>query len=232
MDRETAIKYFGESWAIQLSPLLQSQYFADLEQFILLSRHNYYTKVLPPAGSGLMFKSFRVTPYNNVKICLLGQDIYHTPNAYDGLAFSNSTLDRPQPSLANILKEVNDDVGVTSNLLLCDKPWNLYRWAEQGVLLINVAHTVLEGKPGGHLKWWIPFTEFVIHKLNEKDLVIWIFLGNFARSFKKYITNKKHIILEAPHPSPFSAHKGFFGSRIFSKCNQHLINNQLEPIIW
>lgn len=239
MNKETAIRYFGEEWSKELKELLTSKYFERLETNILLERHNNYNKVLPPEGSGLIFKAFRVTPFSKVTVCILGMDPYSTRDAFDGLAFSNSTLNKPQPSLENILQEVKDDIYNVENTFASyithkGKPRdiNLYRWAEQGVLLINVAHTVLEGKPGSHIKYWEPFTRFVITKLNEKDLVVWLLFGNFSRSFKKYITNGKHLILETTHPSPFSAHRGFFGSKVFSKTNEYLKKNNLTEIIW
>ena len=225
---------FGESWSKELEEYLNSSDFLDIGMTI--ARQRLAGKVIIPyKGSDLLFKAFRTTPYDKVKVIILGQDIYHSINSdgvpvYDGLAFSNSTSFKPQPSLRNILKEVEADVynGCNPDRLA---NYSLYEWAEQGVLLINVAHTVEAGKPGSHMELWKPFTEFVIHKLQNKKDLIWILWGNFAKSYKQYITAKSHFIIEGIHPSPLAG-GGFFGGKYFSRCNEQLEALGKEKIIW
>lgn len=160
---------------------------------------------------------------------------YHTRNAdgtfvYDGLAFSNSNSFKAQPSLKNILKEVENDIydGCNPDRLA---NYSLYGWAAQGVLLINSAHTVEVGNPGGHIEIWRGFTKKVIETINDKDDIVWMLWGNFAKDFKVYITNSTHYILEGAHPSPLAGGK-FFGGKYFSRCNEFLKSCGKEEIIW
>jgi len=174
-----------------------------------------------------ILRALELTPYQNVKVVILGQDPYHGINEANGLAFSFNDGIKLPPSLKNIYKELNSDLNIevpTSGNLEC--------WAKEGVLLLNSVLTVFKDKPASHSKLgWDIFTDEIIKKINEKDSpVVFILWGNFARSKKKYITNKKHLIIESPHPSPFSANCGFFGSKPFSKTNNFLKEHNIKEI--
>ena len=224
---------FGEEWYNALSPLLESEYWSKLGSAIALDRNNH--TVYPEKGSDLLFKAFRTTPLSKVKVVILGQDPYHTPGSFDGFSFSNGNSGTVlSPSLRNIFKEVEDDV---YNGLKLDQDPNLERWAQQGVLLINTAHTVRRGEAGSHLDWWKPFTRFVIDRLLEQEHIVWIVWGkkaselvNVTRAMEQ--TGGKHLFLSSPHPSPFSAHTGFFGSKPFSKVNKYLNERNYNTIKW
>jgi uracil-DNA glycosylase len=224
---------FGGAWYRELGEYLDSPDFLTIGKTIAHLRKQG-REIIPFKGSDLLFKAFRTTPYDKVKVIILGQDVYHTIAddipVYDGLAFSNSNSIKPQPSLANILKEVEDDIydGLSINRVT---DFSLYSWAEQGVLLINVAHTVEVGKPGSHLKLWEPFTDEVIRVLQKKNDLIWILWGNYARSYKSKITSKNHYIIEGVHPSPLAGGK-FFGGKYFSECNRELEARNKTKIIW
>lgn len=220
------INLFGESWYSKLEPWLKGS--SELQRIVNFINYERQQgkNIIPALNSPLWFKAFRSTPYENVKVVILGQDPYHTPGAFDGLAFSNSTLTKPQPSLRNILTEVVDDVynGENKERL---HDLSLYNWAKQGVLLINTAHSVEQGKAGNHLKLWENYTFQIINLLNKKKYLVWILWGTKARNWKPLI-DPKHSIIESSHPSPLSARHGFFGSKPFTKCNQLLST----PIIW
>lgn len=224
---------FGDSWYEELEEYLNSSDFLNIGRTIAELRLQG-KQIIPVKGSTLLFKAFRVTPFNKVKAVILGMDVYHTMDngipVYDGLAFSNSLSFKPQPSLRNILKEVEDDVynGCNPDRLA---DYSLYDWAEQGVLLINVAHTVEVGKPGSHLKLWQPFTKKILNTLQKKRDLIWILWGNSAKEYKQYITNKSHFIIEGVHPSPLAGGK-FFGGKYFSRCNEQLKALGKEEIAW
>ena len=225
---------FGDSWYNELGEYLNSPQFLSIGRKIASLRREG-KKIIPFKDSNLLFKAFRVTPYDKVKVVILGQDVYHTLDAdgfpvYDGLAFSNSTSFKAQPSLKNILKEVEDDVYNGCNPeRIAD--YSLYGWAEQGVLLINVAHTVEVSHPGSHLELWKPFTDTVIERLQRKKDIIWILWGNFAKGYKEKIISKNHYIIEGVHPSPLAG-GGFFGGKYFSRCNEELIARNKTPITW
>lgn len=210
-------------WDLILESEFKQEYFLNLLEFI---KNEYDNKtVFPPKEK--VFNAFRLTPYSNVKVVILGQDPYHGLNEANGLCFSvNQGIKKP-PSLNNIFKELHDDLNI-------DIPNNgsLVSWAEQGVFLLNTVLTVIENKAASHKNiGWEKFTDYVIEKINEKEEpVVFILWGNFARSKKKLITNKKHLIIESAHPSPLSAYNGFFGSKPFSKTNEFLIKNNLKPI--
>ena len=174
-----------------------------------------------------IFNALKLTPYSKVKVVILGQDPYHGTGEAHGLSFSVKDDIKKPPSLKNIFKELHDDLGYPE-----PKSGNLEKWAKEGVLLLNSVLTVEKDKPASHKNLgWENFTDAIIKKINEKDTpVVFILWGNFARSKKVYITNKKHLIIESPHPSPFSAYTGFFGSKPFSKTNNFLIKNNIEPI--
>lgn len=160
---------------------------------------------------------------------------YHGDGQYDGLAFSNSTLDKPQPSLVNILEEVENDVYDGFNLERIAN-YSLYNWAEQGVFLCNAAHTVIRGEPASHMHYWRNFTIEVVKALNKKDNVVWLLWGKFAQGFVQYIDNPTHRTILTSHPSPLGVHQPapipFRDSKCFSKCNEYLEELNLEKIIW
>ncbi len=174
-----------------------------------------------------IFNALKLTPYSKVKVVILGQDPYHGTGEAHGLSFSVKDDIKKPPSLKNIFKELHDDLGYPE-----PKSGNLEKWAKEGVLLLNSVLTVEKDKAASHkdLGWEI-FTDHIIKLLNMKETpIVFILWGNFAKKKKVYITNKKHLIIESPHPSPFSAYTGFFGSKPFSKTNNFLIKNNIEPI--
>ena len=174
-----------------------------------------------------IFNALNLTPYSKVKVVILGQDPYHGTGEAHGLSFSVKDDIKKPPSLKNIFKELHDDLGYPE-----PKSGNLEKWAKEGVLLLNSVLTVEKDKAASHkdLGWEI-LTDHIIKLLNMKETpIVFILWGNFAKKKKVYITNKKHLIIESPHPSPFSAYTGFFGSKPFSKTNNFLIKNNIEPI--
>lgn len=174
-----------------------------------------------------IFNALKLTPYSKVKVVILGQDPYHGTGEAHGLSFSVKDGIKKPPSLKNIFKELHDDLGYPE-----PTSGNLEKWAKEGVLLLNSVLTVEKDKAASHkdLGWEI-LTDHIIKLLNMKETpIVFILWGNFARKKKVYITNKKHLIIESPHPSPFSAYTGFFGSKPFSKTNNFLIKNNIEPI--
>ena len=174
-----------------------------------------------------IFNALKLTPYSKVKVVILGQDPYHGTGEAHGLSFSVKDDIKKPPSLKNIFKELHDDLGYPE-----PKSGNLEKWAKEGVLLLNSVLTVEKDKAASHkdLGWEI-LTDHIIKLLNMKETpIVFILWGNFAKKKKVYITNKKHLIIESPHPSPFSAYTGFFGSKPFSKANNFLIKNNIEPI--
>lgn len=201
------------------------EYFKELTKFI---DSEYETKtIFPPRDS--VVNSMKYTPYKNVKVVIVGQDPYHGIGEAHGLSFSVNVGIKVPPSLQNIYKELNRDLG-------CYIPNNGYllKWAKEGVLLLNSVLTVEQDKPGSHRKkGWEKFTDEVIKLVNEKDTpVVFILWGNYAKEKKSLITNSKHLILESSHPSPFSVRNGFDGCSHFSKANEFLKKNNLEPIDW
>ena len=186
----------------------------------------YCNKTIYPPKKDV-FKAMRLTDYDDIKIVIIGQDPYHGEGEAEGLSFSVQDGIKKPPSLKNIFKELKDDLGY-------DEPesGSLVKWAKEGVLLLNAILTVEKDKPLSHKKFeWERFTDEVIKKINEKDTpVVFILWGAFARSKKALITNKIHYVIESPHPSPFSARYGFFGSKPFSKANTFLIKNKISPV--
>lgn len=232
------------SWKPFLELEFQKPYFQELSRFLKTA---YQTKTIFPDKSAV-FRAF-ATDLNNVKVVILGQDPYHTPGAAMGLAFSVPASEKIPPSLINIYKEIDTDLGQTyrdlktmnPNLQLNPEDFrhhnstgDLSSWAEQGVLLLNNVLTVeahLAGSHRGH--GWETFTENVIKYLNEtRPHLVFILWGRDARNKKPLIDTSKHLILESAHPSPLSAHAGFFGSRPFSKCNDFLCDHGLDKIVW
>ncbi len=215
----------GNDWDIILKEEFEKPYFLELIERI---RQEYREKTIFPKQTEI-FNAFRNTPYKDVKVVILGQDPYHGVNEAEGLSFSVKVGIRKPPSLVNIFKELHDDLG-------CDIPahGSLVPWAKRGVLLLNTVLTVEKDKPASHKGYgWENFTDFVIQKLNEREEpIVFILWGSFARSKKALITNSRHFIIESPHPSPFSARNGFFGSKPFSKTNQFLKSQGMEAIEW
>lgn len=215
----------GADWDIVLKEEMEKPYFQSLIQYI---NQEYQKKtIFPPKNE--IFNAFLFTPYRDVKVVILGQDPYHGIGQAQGLSFSVKKGIPKPPSLVNIFKELHDDLGCT-----IPQDGSLIPWAEQGVLLLNAVLTVEKDKAASHAgKGWETFTDAVIRKINEKqEPVVFLLWGNFARSKKQLITNPIHYVIEAAHPSPFSAYHGFFGSRPFSKTNAFLEKHHLSPIDW
>ena len=214
-----------ESWKPFLESEFSKPYFKELSKFL----HSEYEKktIFPPKAQ--VFRAFS-TDLNNVKVVILGQDPYHTPGVADGLAFSISNgNDYMPPSLINIYKEIDSDIGAHVN-----KSGDLSAWQRQGVLLLNNVLTVEAHKAGSHRgRGWEEFTEAVIKYLNsEREHLVFILWGRDARNKKKLIDESKHLVLESAHPSPLSAYQGFFGSKPFSKANEYLNEHGEIPILW
>ncbi len=212
-------------WLPELSPEFAKPYYKELYLKVF---EEYKTKlVFPPADD--VFNAFHLTPLSSVKVVILGQDPYHNNGQAHGLCFSvKKGVDIP-PSLQNIYKELHDDLG-------CSIPNHgfLEKWARQGVLMLNTVLTVRAHEANSHKGiGWEEFTDAAIRVVNEIDRpVVFILWGSPAQKKKSMLNNPKHLILEAPHPSPLSAYRGFFGSKPFSKCNEFLVQNGCEPIDW
>ena len=215
----------GNSWDILLSEEYKKDYFKNLKDFVI---SEYKNKTIYPKISEI-FKAFIETSYEDVKVVILGQDPYHGENEAEGLSFSVKIGIAKPPSLINIFTELKDDLG-------CNIPnhGSLVSWAKQGVLLLNSTLTVVKDTPKSHSnKGWETFTDEVIKIINKKNKpVVFILWGSDARNKKQLITNPMHYIIESPHPSPLSAYRGFFGSKPFSKTNNFLIKNGINPIDW
>ncbi len=216
-----------ESWKHVLKEEFPKPYFLQITTF--LRSEKAAGKIIYPPGS-LIFNAFAQTPFEQVKVVLLGQDPYHGPGQAQGLSFSVPAGVKPPPSLINIFKEIKTDIGVDMPL----NYGNLQSWAQQGVLLLNSSLTVRAGEPGSHAKFgWAQFTDAVIQKLSdERDGIIFLLWGKFAHQKQELINETKHFVLKAAHPSPFAADKGFFGCRHFSKTNELLMQQNLAPINW
>ena len=203
-------------WKAILQDYFKSENFKILADFI---RSEYRKKVIFPKPQDV-FKAFWLTPFSKVRVVILGQDPYHDIGQAHGLCFSVLEGVKTPPSLKNIYKEIESDLGVKKDF----DNGNLEKWAKQGVFLLNAILTVVAHTPASHKeKGWEEFTDTVIKTVSDKqEHVVFILWGNYARSKKTLIDESKHLILESPHPSPFSAHSGFFGCRHFSKCNDYL----------
>ena len=215
----------GNGWDNLLKSEYTKEYFLNLEKFV---SNEYKTKTIYPKMSEI-FKAFQETPYDKVKVVIIGQDPYHDENEAEGLSFSVKKGIAKPPSLINIFTELRDDLGykIPNN-------GSLEPWAKEGVLLLNSTLTVVKDTPKSHSnKGWEIFTDEVIKIINKKTTpVVFILWGSDARSKKSLITNKIHYIIESPHPSPLSAYRGFFGSKPFSKANNFLIKNNIQPVNW
>lgn len=215
-----------ESWKQQLKDEFEKPYFDGIVMF--LKTEKAAGKTIYPPGS-LIFNAFNKSDFNNTRVVILGQDPYHNKGQAHGLSFSVPDGIKKPPSLVNIFKELETDLGLKPPL-----SGNLEPWAQQGVLLLNAALTVRENEPGSHSKiGWLEFTDAIIKKLShEKKGLVFILWGKFAQDKQVLIDETKHHILKAAHPSPFSADKGFFGCRHFSKTNEYLVKEGLPPIDW
>ena len=214
-----------DSWKPFLKSEFEKPYFKELAKFL----HEEYAKktIFPPKD--LVFRAFS-TDLNEVKVVILGQDPYHTPGVADGLAFSVSAKEKYMPpSLVNIYKEIDADLGAHAN-----KSGDLSAWQKQGVLLLNNVLTVEAHLAGSHRKrGWEIFTQAVIEYLSrEREGLVFILWGRDARDKKKLIDTSKHLVLESAHPSPLSAYHGFFGSKPFSKANAYLVKRGARPVKW
>ena len=216
----------NDSWKEVLKSEFNKPYFLQIVNF--LRTEKLAGKTIYPPGQ-LMFNTFNTTPFDHVKVVLLGQDPYHGPGQAHGLCFSVQTGISPPPSLINIFKELNSDIGMP-----IPNHGNLTKWAEQGVLLLNASLTVRANEPMSHAKiGWAEFTDTVIKKISDqRKHVVFILWGKFAQEKQVLIDETKHLVLKAAHPSPFSANNGFFGCRHFSKTNEYLAKNGTDPIDW
>lgn len=215
----------SNDWAKYLKPEYGKPYYKEL--YLKINEEYRTHKIFPPAED--IFNAFHLTPLHNVKAVILGQDPYHNDGQAHGLCFSVKPPVDPPPSLVNIYQELHDDLG-------CYIPNNGYltKWAEQGVLMLNTVLTVRAHQANSHRGiGWEEFTNAAIRILNEQDRpIVFILWGRPAQMKEKMLNNPNHLILKAPHPSPLSAYRGFFGSKPFSKTNQFLEEHGIEPIDW
>lgn len=214
-------------WKEVLKNEFTKPYFLEIVTF--LKTEKTAGKIIYPPGP-LIFNAFNQTPFDRVNVVILGQDPYHNPGQAHGLSFSVPGGVKPPPSLLNIYKEIQSDMGIPMPV----EYGNLTRWAEQGVLLLNAILTVRVNEPASHSKiGWMKFTDMVIQKLSdEKKGIVFLLWGRFAQDKQVLIDETKHFVLKAAHPSPLSAHNGFFGCRHFSKTNEILTGENLTPIDW
>jgi uracil-DNA glycosylase len=213
------------SWLAVLGKEFEQAYFAGLKSFLVEEKRQY--TVYPPGS--LIFNAFAHTPFQQVKVVILGQDPYHGKGQAHGLSFSVPEGITPPPSLVNIFKEIQQDLGIQP-----PSSGNLEPWADQGVFLLNATLTVRAATAGSHQnKGWEQFTDKVIEILSDRrDHLVFLLWGNYARAKKRLIDAQKHLVLEAAHPSPFSAYNGFFGCKHFSKANEYLQQNGIRPVDW
>lgn len=217
-----------ESWKKVLSGEFESEYFAKLAGFV---RKAYRTGVVYPPAK-FIFEAFNRTPFDKVKVVVIGQDPYHNPRQAHGLCFSVQQGVELPPSLVNIYKELESEYGTP----FLGRGGDLSRWADQGVLLLNATLTVSGGAnmAGSHQgKGWETFTDAVIRELStRRDRLVYLLWGSYAQRKAAYVDRAKNLVLECAHPSPLSAHRGFFGCGHFRKCNEYLAANGLTPIQW
>ena len=214
-----------ESWKKVLEDEFNRPYFKELKNFLVEEKKRY--RVFPPGS--LIFNAFRHTPFDKVKVVFIGQDPYHGPGQAHGLCFSVPDGISKPPSLVNIFKEIETDLGIPA-----PSHGNLTRWANQGILLLNATLTVRANQAGSHQnRGWEAFTDAAITKISAlKKGIIFVLWGNYAIAKRDLIDPGRHHVLTAAHPSPFSANKGFFGCRHFSKINELLASEGLNPIDW
>ncbi|MBX2843127.1 MAG: uracil-DNA glycosylase [Flammeovirgaceae bacterium] len=213
------------SWEPHLREEFEKQYFTDLIEFVKNDIKKY--KIFPPGS--LIFNAFDKCSFEDLKVVILGQDPYHGSGQANGLCFSVNDNVRFPPSLRNIFKEIKEDLGKE-----IPETGNLERWANQGVLLLNATLTVRAGIAGSHQKkGWEEFTDAVIKEISDnKEGIVFILWGAYAQKKGAIIDENKHYVLKSPHPSPFSADRGFFGNKHFSKVNEYLEKNGKQPIEW
>ncbi|MGZ8540335.1 MAG: uracil-DNA glycosylase [Chitinophagaceae bacterium] len=215
-----------DSWKEILHDEFDKAYFQHIPLHLKTEKSQGKT-IYPPGG--FIFNAFNTTPFDKIKVVIIGQDPYHGPRQAHGLCFSVQNGVPPPPSLVNIFKELKEDIGM-------DIPGhgNLTKWAEQGVFLLNASLTVRAGEPMSHSKiGWAEFTDSVIKTISDKkEHVVFLLWGKFAQDKKILIDEKKHLILRAAHPSPLSAYSGFFGCRHFSKANEYLMSKGIDPVDW
>jgi uracil-DNA glycosylase len=214
-----------ETWKEVLKEEFEKDYFVNLTSFV---RQEYKEKTIYPKASNV-FNAFNLCPFNEVKVIILGQDPYHEPNQAHGLCFSVLEPTPSPPSLKNIFKEINLDLGIEPL-----ESGDLTRWASQGVLLLNATLTVEAHKAGSHQgKGWEEFTDRVIFNLaNRKSGLVFLLWGSYAQKKGEFIDQTKHLVLKSVHPSPLSAHRGFFGNHHFSQTNSYLTQQGKQPINW
>ena len=215
---------FGNDWDAIMAEEMQKDYYLDLRRLLL--EEYAHQRIFPEAQN--IFRAMRLTSFGDTKVVILGQDPYHGAGQAQGLSFSVPKGMKLPPSLVNIYKELEDDLGIKR------ADGDLTPWAKQGVLLLNTTLTVRSGQPLSHGKiGWEIFTDKVIECIgNKKEPVVFILWGAHARGKKRLIHNHKHLILESPHPSPLSAYRGFFGCKCFSKTNDYLRKRGVAPIDW
>ncbi|MFC6632165.1 uracil-DNA glycosylase [Microbulbifer taiwanensis] len=214
------------SWLQVLEDEFRKPYMAELRQF-LSTEKKAGKRIYPPGGQ--IFNAFNSTPFDRVKVVILGQDPYHGAGQAHGLCFSVMPGVRIPPSLQNIYKELQSDLGIPPAHHGCLQPW-----AEQGVLLLNATLTVEDSKAGAHQgRGWESFTDAAIHRLAEqREGLVFVLWGSYAQKKGAFIDRNRHLVLRAPHPSPLSAHRGFFGTKPFSQANHWLQNHGQQPIDW
>jgi uracil-DNA glycosylase len=215
-----------ESWLSRLQDQFQQDYMHNLRSF-LVTRKAHRTVIYPPGRQ--IFNAMNSTPFDRVRVVILGQDPYHGPGQAHGLCFSVQPGVKIPPSLANIYREIQSDLGITPATHGC-----LQSWAEQGVLLLNAVLTVERGQAGSHQgKGWETFTDVIVQLLNdEREELVFMLWGSYAMKKGAVIDRRKHLVLKAPHPSPLSAHRGFLGCRHFSAANEYLQQHQQAAIDW
>lgn len=215
----------ADSWKSHLEQEFNKPYFSNLISFV---KSEYNTQLVYPPGKEI-FRSFDVCDFDRVKVVIIGQDPYHGPGQANGLCFSVRENVKMPPSLVNIFKEIRNDLGKP-----IPQSGDLERWAEQGVLLLNATLTVRASSPGSHQnKGWETFTDAVIKTISDqKEHVVFLLWGAYAQKKGEVIDRQKHYVLLSPHPSPFSADRGFFGNKHFSKANEYLKSKGLKEIDW
>lgn len=214
-----------ESWRVRLQEEFEKPYFKELTDFV---REEYQQRVVYPPGK-LIFNAFNLCPFDRVKVVLIGQDPYHGPGQAQGLCFSVNDGIKFPPSLVNIFKELESDLGIAT-----PTSGSLVRWAMQGVFLLNATLTVREHEAGSHQnRGWETFTDAVIRCLaTQKEHLVFILWGGYAQRKGAFIDRSRHLVIASPHPSPLSAYHGFFGTKPFSRTNDYLKAQGLEPIQW
>lgn len=213
------------SWKAVLAEEFEKDYFSNLTKFV---HEEYRTAQIFPSGRQI-FAAFDATPFNDVKVVILGQDPYHDVNQANGLCFSVNNGVAFPPSLLNIFKEVKSDIGTE-----IPQSGDLSRWAHQGVLLLNATLTVRAHMAGSHQgRGWETFTDAVIaHLAREREHLVFLLWGSYAIKKGAFIDRTRHLVLTSPHPSPLSAHRGFFGNHHFSRANEYLTAHGKTPIVW